>query len=784
MHIRLMLAIGLAIMLTLVLCTVLVGQAMSASDYTLTTALQFAGASESPAFAAYTTDATPTSTPTATPSPTSTATPSESECVRDANANGIGDIVDIQTMAADLGCLVYLSVVAANWRQPWPTATPTPTPTSSTSVVIDADPAHGPGSLSSLWRPGIVWQGGGGSWNNINPTLVDYWAELGGFDRIGLVRIVPELDSLDRGVYSLAEFDPLVEQVRDHGGRLLVKIKTMPGAYTNTPNPPDACPPNDPGDWRYDYRYAKYGVASDKEAEFKALIQDFIRYFSEVGGTVTNPDLFGDDDAHPTLGMPDVLYEVWNEPNYEYEWCDTEENFWALYQLIVEAADELRALAALSSTPQPFGRPLDGLGRGLRTPPEGHPPPPLPNSGEGEGGWGGGGEGLLPFTIGGPGWRHETLRNDELPLAFVGDPDNPDYPCLEADRPDCGAIRSFYDFLQGQGYLENGHLSWWSYSYQPTEVAAGSTGEHLDNIHTILNDSRYAGHYASTLVVLGEWAPPFRDALVDLLPDEEWKEAGEYGTLFGKNINDDNEVGASLVPARIWDMTQASLPPDLQSYAFVGEGPQYDYLPLFKGTVGVFTSQTTGLIKGITNVFRLLNRLEEQELTIDYPPNNRLNLIATADENADRIAVLGWYHVNIKPYETDGTIQYDDLLAGLEADGIGPVTATLSFENLTPGATYTQTVYVVDQTHSNAFPYRQAVFDDLTANCGDSSTWERSCVYTRIDEINTWTLDSTNGAASVALEFTTSTLTADDQGRAEVAITLEPYSAWLVVLER
>ena len=658
----------------------------------------------------------PTPTPSSTPTPTPTCTPTP-------------------TLTATTSPWLYLPLILKDY---------TPTmPTPSMAVVINADPAHGPGPLSPLWRPGIVWQGGGGSWNNINPRLVDYWAELGGFDRIGLVRIVPELDSLARGVYSLAEFAPLVEQVRDHGGRLLVKIQTMPEAYTNTPNPPDACPPHDPGDWRYPHRYAKYGVASDKEAEFKALIQDFIRYFSEAGGTVTNPELFGDEESHPTLGMPDVLYEVWNEPNYEYEWCDTEENFWHLYQLIVEAADELRALAL---TPRPEGQ------------------------------WEGG-EGLLPFTIGGPGWRHETLRNEELPEAF-GAPD-----CLAADDPDCGAIRSFYDFLQEQGYLENGHLSWWSYSYVPREVTDGSTGEHLDNIRAILKDSRYEGHYASTLVVLGEWAPPFRDAFVDLLPDEAWRD--EHGILFGKNINDDNEVGASLIPARIWDMTQASPLPDLQSYFTVGEGPQNDYLPLFKGTVGVFTSQTTGLLKAITNVFRLLNRLEEWELAIDYPPNNRLNLIATADENADRVAVLGWYHVNITPYEIDNTVQYSDLLASLEVDSIGPVTGILNFQNLTPGATYTQTVYVVDRTHSNAFTYRHAVLEDLKANCSyDPDTWERACIYARIAEINAWTLGTTSGTASVALESTTATLTADDQGQAEVTVTLEPYSVWLVVLER
>jgi hypothetical protein len=66
---------------------------------------------------------TPTSTVTATPIPTATPTQTISQCVRDVNANGIGDIVDIQATASNLDCLLYLPLVTANWRQPWPTPT-------------------------------------------------------------------------------------------------------------------------------------------------------------------------------------------------------------------------------------------------------------------------------------------------------------------------------------------------------------------------------------------------------------------------------------------------------------------------------------------------------------------------------------------------------------------------------------------------------------------------------------------------------------------------------------
>ena len=623
----------------------------------------------------------------------------------------------------------YLPLITKHWRRTTPT--PTATPPHTATVLIDAAPDHGPGPLSPLWRPGIVWQGGGSGGSNINPALVDAWAAKGGFDRIGLVRIVPELDSLAQGNYSLGDYANLVTLVRDHGGRLLVKIKTTPLIFSNTPHPPPECPPYDPEDYRYEHRYNKYGVAEEQRRAYQAMIQDFIRYFSAEGETVTNDLLFGDDAPHPTLAVSGVLYEVWDEPNYDMLWCDTEAHFEDLYQLIVEAAASLR-----QQDPH-----------------------------------------LLPFTIGGPGWRRQTLRSKKLPAGF-GAPD-----CLPADDPDCGAIRRFYDALKSRGYLENGHISWWSYGYLPTEVTTGETRTHLANIRAILNDDSYEGHYQNTLVVIGEWGPPFGNAPVDLLPATSWQEAHEYGRFYGKNINDDNEVGASLVPARIWDMTRADPPPDFQSYFQIGEWPVRDYLPLFKGTTGVMTGQALGLRKAISNVFLLLNRLQPRELTAIYPANPRLNLVASANASGRKLAVLGWYHPNIIPYETTGVVTYDALMAGLDQDGIGPVQVTFTFQNLPPHSTWTQTLSLVDRDHSNAFTYRHKVLDDLIDHCGsEPQDWDRACVYQRMQIIDEWTL--AQEGASVALESTTASLVADAQGQAQVTLTVAPYSVLLLELEQ
>jgi hypothetical protein len=272
----------------------------------------------------------------------------------------------------------------------------------------------------------------------------------------------------------------------------------------------------------------------------------------------------------------------------------------------------------------------------------------------------------------------------------------------------------------------------------------------------------------------------FGDEMVDLLASRESRD--EYGVFFGRNINDDNEVGASLVPARIWDMTRANPAPDLQSYFQIGEWPVGEVLPLFKGTNGIMTAQALGLRKAISNVFLMLDRLQPRQLAATYPANPRINLVATASQDGERVAVLVWYHPSIKPYESGDTVTYDDLLKGLALDGIGPVTLTLRFQHLQPGTSYTRTLSVVDSTRSNSFTYRHAVFDYLRTNCGnDPSQWERACVYHRVGEINAWTL--AEDGASVALETTTGSMVTNDQGQGKITLTANPYSVWLITLE-
>jgi hypothetical protein len=55
----------------------------------------------------------------------------------------VGDVADIEASAAELDCHVYLPLVVANWRQPWPPA----------NAIVLAD---GPGGLELVSAPATI----------------------------------------------------------------------------------------------------------------------------------------------------------------------------------------------------------------------------------------------------------------------------------------------------------------------------------------------------------------------------------------------------------------------------------------------------------------------------------------------------------------------------------------------------------------------------------------------------------------------------------------------------
>ena len=121
-------------------------------------------------------------------SSTATSTPNP-RCVRDTNGDGIVDIVDIMSTAADPTCVSYLPLIVANWRQDWaptatathtptatrppPSATFTPTPTFISTLTPTSTPTLTPGGPRPAQPTGLV------AFHRAGQTFLT-WSEVGG----------------------------------------------------------------------------------------------------------------------------------------------------------------------------------------------------------------------------------------------------------------------------------------------------------------------------------------------------------------------------------------------------------------------------------------------------------------------------------------------------------------------------------------------------------------------------------------------------------------------------
>ncbi|MFQ5342432.1 MAG: hypothetical protein ACE5F6_12875, partial [Anaerolineae bacterium] len=248
----------------------------------------------------------PTATPTATP------TPPASWCVQDVNANGIGDVVDIQTTASELLCHVYLPLVVANWRQPWPTPTPPPGPTPTASLSLTVAAGSDLGDLSHLTGGHINLNGLDQSAGALN----DLQSLLGLENR--LVRIHYALRWWADEPEDRSRMTDRMAWVLEQGGLPLLDLFAFPPSWTGCPDArgSDLCKGYPPQDL----------------AHFRQQVTDLVRQ-------VYLPALA----AHPDVPH---IYELLNEPDLPQFWNGTREQYLdtltALKDGILEADPQAR----------------------------------------------------------------------------------------------------------------------------------------------------------------------------------------------------------------------------------------------------------------------------------------------------------------------------------------------------------------------------------------------------------------------------------------------------------
>ncbi|MFQ5593548.1 MAG: hypothetical protein ACE5HA_05315, partial [Anaerolineae bacterium] len=261
-----------------------------------------------------------------TPTPTATATPPASQCAGDVNANGIGDVVDIQATVADLGCHVYLPLVAANWHQPWPTPTPTPGPTPTASLALTVAAGSDLGDLSHL-------TGGHINLNGLDQragALSDLQSLLGMQGR--LLRIHHALRWWADQPGDRSRMTAQVAWVLEQGGIPILDLFAFPPSWTGCP-----------GDQSSDFCH---GYPPQDLVHFRQQVIDLVREVY-LPAFATYPDA-----PH--------IYELLNEPDISLFWHGTRQQYLdtltALKDGILEADPQARfagpAAVGLASTIQ------------------------------------------------------------------------------------------------------------------------------------------------------------------------------------------------------------------------------------------------------------------------------------------------------------------------------------------------------------------------------------------------------------------------------------------------
>ncbi|MFQ5460126.1 MAG: hypothetical protein ACE5EL_04985, partial [Anaerolineae bacterium] len=160
--------------------------------------------------------------------------------------------------------------------------------------------------------------------------------------------------------------------------------------------------------------------------------------------------------------------------------------------------------------------------------------------------------------------------------------------------------------------------------------------------------------------------------------------------------------------------------------------------PLYRGCEGNgFTFG--GYAKATYNIMRMLGMQEKLRVPVQITYGgsarirNRVGAVVTRDQSGERVVVLVWYYIAPDSLRNAAGLRYEDLRAYGNENLRGNVEIVL--DGLGPGTRHVEG-YVVDETRSNGFHYRQAIADAKAP----------------ADEANTWLADNNPFAASVALE--------------------------------
>ncbi len=488
-----------------------------------------------------------------------------------------------------------------------------------------------------------TWLKGGPLYHQPSPHILQDWF-LAGDAPGGSYRLRPSLNMFtdDPGdPKRLSKFEHTAAAVDSVGGRLLIQLYGMPRDLSAYPDTAE----------NYQEHYWKY--PPEDSGRYRALVYNFMKYFSVPGEFVTDNLLFPDTTGVATLGIPGVNYELWNEHNFLVTWMpftngeDSEQCYFDLYRDTHAALDSLLA---------DFGDKTDIAGLG--------------------------------FTLRRAGGQY----------------------CPEWSQDVEAHLHRLCDFIAGHG-LGISQLSSWCYG--PGLPLPGNSVNWGQDYRDIIESHGFTDFE----IHAGEWSPGFSDTTL-------YKGDEDPRITYG-HMNSTNEVGAAFVPMRMQNLMEVGLF-DVQSYFEMVEGnpsQSSNFVPLFRAPqTAVYTH--CGLRKAITNVFTMVGMLETHAIALDttvveLPPTGNphdysVYAYPTADPG-ESVSVLLWHYFD---YKTIGNpAEYNDVQAAVDDGTIHRAHIELNIGDLaeiTEDARYlTIEHYLMDRTHSNAWRYREAIFQEI-----------------------------------------------------------------------
>jgi hypothetical protein len=486
-----------------------------------------------------------------------------------------------------------------------------------------------------------------------------------------------------------------------------------------------------PWNWQ---AYAPTNILTDEKVQedWRTLIYNQLKYIIVKDERVKDYRLFQDNEFHETLGLgaENILfshYYSYYGPD-PFQFRGTWDEAFIMWRLTYEASKRVEKDYKVDIKLGGFG--FDGAGSEYHTLP-GYPP-----------------------RSGYDGFIHSLIKYSADPN---GDKDDSDR--IAIDWID-------YQFRHSDPFAISRNNNW--------------NGNPRRQLLTFLADAGYT----DVPVMANEWHSQARVS----------GERTARNELMTYRLEDQTEIDAAYVPAAIFDMEQAGQTiqwrESIQDY-----GVSDDY-PLFKlsGSFGVFTIGTRenglhGLRKANFNAFVMLGRLGDIRLYsksdgISFFNNaGTINCIATKTKETGNIQVLIWTYISPHRYvgirDPTNKVRYGELYNRLTIDmGGGLIGVNLQIKGLQ--GKYELDQYLIDQTHSNAWYYRDkiclALGHDLCRERGEIGNFS-------VGEVNQWIPDNNPYKASVALEKIKSE-TISVSGQYQIKTELLPYSVLLLEFSR